>query len=201
VAEHTAQVATPASWLARYKWILLLIVVGLIVFGFYLFRMRVAVLEEEEPIRVRNSSMDLIVGKGTWTPDNPTSPKGWDPSDGVSKGLYDVEVAQGTGITCDNELKSLVVCVNKIEISYSDKFGVTIQPTNPQGKDKTFVTPHAGLAPVTSDPKILRYAADGYIDGLKVHVKGGGKPLSCSFDESSKSTTEIAISPSHSLCK
>lgn len=199
MADNTVQIATTDSWVARNKWLLLLIAVGLIVLGAYVVKTRFYTLSEEPPIRVKNGSMEIILLRGQWVPNKSSNPTAWVPmDDDQTKGLYDVKVAQGPGVTCESGWNGMSGDVNKIVVTYNDKFKVTFMPDNAAGKSKTHVTPHNGLVLAVGLGQVLRHDVIGFIETVTVHEKGGGQ-LKCGFDATAQA--DIAICPpGHAAC-
>jgi hypothetical protein len=193
--------ASPKKPSALMKILLAVVFVGaLVVGGIYLYHLLFAPPDEEPPIVVKNGSMDITIGQGQWVPDDPINPGGYVPSGGQSHDRYDVKVDQGTGVTCEDNWNGLSGNVNKIDVSYTDKFSISVKSMNPAGKNKTQVSPINGLNPDPSNPATLRHDAPGFIDSVTVHVVGGGKPLNCYFDK--RAATAIHICPpGHPACK
>ena len=180
MAERTVRTAAKQP-LTPTLWVLIVVVlITLVGAGLYVV---MSLLGDEPPIRVRNGSMEVVLGQGEWKDDGDA----WTPSEGQSRKGFTVTVVSANGHSCQNGQTG---SGKEAWILYSDKTEFTFKFAgifNP----KTKVRPKGELARVT--PQVLRYGQpgdQGYIIG--VGTKDGSNTWSCTF-ASREQLSEIIV--------
>jgi hypothetical protein len=171
------QPLTPTMWV-------LIVVVLLALVGASLFVV-MSLLGDEPPIRVRNGSMEVVLGQGEWKDDGDA----WTPSEGRSGKGFTVTVVSANGHACQNGQtgsgkEAWILYSGKTEFSF--RFAGLFNP-------KTKVRPKDTLTRVT--PQMLRHGQpgdQGYIIG--VGTKDGANTWSCTFT-SREQLSEIILCP------
>jgi hypothetical protein len=188
--------------LTTYQWILIaagIVVATVLIGGALLYLMGPG---DEQPIRVRNGSMDLELLQAKTQPNKweDNGGDGWSQSEGKSSGLFYVKVLSANPDGCASPATANGRFVT---ISYTDGVTVTFRhakksfyssPKTKVDEKDEFTNPSALL---------LRHGTPGdpehYIS--RIRVSGGTTDLKCKFRNAAE-LTEIMVCPAqHSLCQ
>jgi hypothetical protein len=140
---------------------------------------------DEPPIRVKNGSIDFLLGGGEWREDNPCT-KGdqapcWEPSAGENSGAFDVVVMSDT--TC---VIPTGWTIDKITVVPSVGRKVTLKPgKGGHIRQATKVRPHAALTRDANHRERLYHdAAEAYVKELEFdgeNAQGDADKFRCTF--------------------